>query len=357
MEWPMNERFALPIVARAALMLFLVAAVAAGPLRSQAFAQSSPDDVRALLDRVDRLQRDLNTLQRQVYQGGAPPAQRSGSSSSGPSQVQGGSATDLEVRLESIEEQMQSLRGAVEQANFQAKSVQDRLDKLSSDVDFRLSALEKKAGMNTGSVDIPPAGGSTAAPGAPAAPATGGGGAPRVGVLGQIPTGVNSNAPGSITASPPPPSAPLIPDAAAPGEGGPAQGAALPPGSPKDQYAYAFGLLHQNNYAGGERALKAFLSAHPGDPLAGNAQYWLGRTYYARNDFNDAVRAFAEGYQKYPKNQYAAENLLYLGRSLSGINRKSDACEAYSRLLREYPKASDATKNSVQAERKKLACG
>lgn len=341
----MKHRFVLPITASAALGLFLFAA--AGSFSAPAFAQANSVDTQALLDRVDRLQRDLNALQRRVYQGGGTPAQGSGSPGTPP--VQGASATDLEVRLENIEEQLQSLRGAIEQANYQNKAVQDRLDKLSSDVSFRLDALEKKVGINAGSGALPSGSGAGPSNAATAPPPAENGPQPRV--LGQVPADSGSNAPGAASASPPPGSAPLIPD-----EANAAPAVKLPAGSPKEQYAYAFGLLNQNNYAGGEKALREFVEAHPNDPLAGNAQYWLGRTYYARNDFADAVRTFAEGYQKYPKNQYAAENLLYLGRSLTGLNRKTDACATYTRLLREYPQISQATKNSVAAERKKLAC-
>lgn len=294
-------------------------------------AQSSPEEMRALLDRVDRLQRDMTTLQRQVYQGGSAPR----SSASGPAPT-GNVATSLELRIQELEEQLANMRGQIEEANFRNKSVDDRLDKLSSDVDFRLGAIEKKIGVTPGVVDGQQ---GSAAPSAPAPTRPTGGGSRT---LGQLPAD-GSSAPAAMNAPP------------APSDAAPQQ-AALPPGAPKDQYAYAFSLLNQNDYAGGERALKEFLAQHPKDPLAGDAQYWLGRTYYARNNYNDAVRAFAEGYQKYPRANRAPENLLYLARSLAGLNQKSNACQTLSRMLSEYPKASDATKSGAQAERKKLAC-
>jgi tol-pal system protein YbgF len=325
-----------PFVSRAVLVALLAgtAAMASHPARAQ-----SSDEVRTLLDRVDRLQRDMTTLQRQVYQGGSAP--RSGASGPAPS---GNVATSLELRIQELEEQLANLRGQIEEANFRNKSVDDRLDKLSSDVDFRLGAIEKKIGLTPGAMEGSQGGGAAPAPSA-ARPASGAG--PRT--LGQLPAD-GSDGPATMN-TPAPPSAPLAQSPA------PQQQAALPPGAPKDQYAYAFSLLNQNDYAGGERALKEFLSQHPKDPLAGDAQYWLGRTYYARNNFNDAVRAFAEGYQKYPHAHRAPENLLYLGRSLAGMNQKTNACQAFSRMLSEYPKAPENTKASAQAERKKLACG
>jgi tol-pal system protein YbgF len=327
------------LASRAAVVAMLAGAAIAAPHTAR--AQASSDEVRTLLDRVDRLQRDVTTLQRQVYQGGGTA--RSGASGPAPS---GNVATSLELRIQELEEQVANLRGQLEDANFRNKSVQDRLDKLSSDVDFRLGAIEKKVGVTPGVAEGATQGSAAPASPAPSARPTSGAG-PRV--LGQLPA-EGSSAPATMNA-PAPPSAPLTQEQPA------QQQASLPPGAPKDQYAYAFSLLNQNDYAGGERALKEFLAQHPKDPLAGDAQYWLGRTYYARNNFNDAARAFAEGYQKYPHAQRAPENLLYLGRSLVGLKQKSNACQAFARMLSEYPKASDATKASAQAERKKNSCG
>ena len=312
------------LASRAAIGLLL--AISAGvPTATIAFAQTSPDQVNTLLDRVDRLQRDLNTLQRQVYQGGAAPSgasnARSGSSNSTAAPMPDSVATTLVVRIQDLEEQLQNLRGQLEEANFQSKSNADRLDKLSSDVDYRLGAIEKKIGLTPGAADTS---------------------APQPSGAAQQPSTVMIPPNGS--------------DAGASAPAADTQQAALPSGAPKDQYAFAFGLLNQNDYAGGEKAFKEFLAQHPTDPLAANAQYWLGRTYFARNNFNDAVRTFAEGYKKFPQGQRAPENLLYLGRSLAAINQKTNACQAYGRMLSEYPKAADATKASAQAERKKLTC-
>jgi outer membrane murein-binding lipoprotein Lpp len=86
---PMSQHRITTLFASAAFAALLAGGIA------PAFAQSSPDDVRTLLDRVDRLQRDVTTLQRQVYQGGSSASRAAGSSA--PS---GGSATTLELRLQ-----------------------------------------------------------------------------------------------------------------------------------------------------------------------------------------------------------------------------------------------------------------
>ena len=107
--------------------------------------------------------------------------------------------------------------------------------------------------------------------------------------------------------------------------------------------------------AGGERAFKEFLAQHPTDPLAGSAQYWLGETYYAQNDYKRAAANFLQGYKKYPGSRRAPDSLLKLGISLNRLGQSEQACAAYAAVSAEYPKAVDARKRA-QAEAKRAGC-
>jgi len=113
---------------------------------------------------------------------------------------------------------------------------------------------------------------------------------------------------GANPAAPPSQAGTLVaPPAAAPNSGGQTAAArpgaapaatsggpgTLPSGSAQDQYNYAFGLLRQADYPGAEEALRSFVQRYPNDALAGNAEYWLGETYYVRKDYNNAAATFA----------------------------------------------------------------
>lgn len=128
------------------------------------------------------------------------------------------------------------------------------------------------------------------------------------------------------------------------------------PGTPEAAYEAAFTLLKNEKYAEAEAAFRAFVKANPTHDLAGNAQYWLGESLYARKDYKNAAKAFAEGYQKYRKAPKAADNLLKLGLSLSALGNKNDACITFGQFKKEYPDASGALKSRADAEAKKLAC-
>ncbi len=114
--------------------------------------------------------------------------------------------------------------------------------------------------------------------------------------------------------------------------------------------------MKQADYPGAEAAFKAFVEQHPTDPMAGNAQYWLGETYYTRNRFLEAASAFAEGYKHYPKSAKAADDLLKLGMALGRANQKQNACLALAQLDRDFPNPGASIKEHAGAEKKRLGC-
>ncbi|MBY0430942.1 MAG: tol-pal system protein YbgF [Rhodospirillales bacterium] len=294
-----------------------------------AWAQS---DTRNLLDRIDRMERELSTLQRQVYRGESPPPSSGGSGFSG---MEGGTgadiATRLDIRINQLESAMRALEGQVEEARYGTSQFSSRLDRLSKDVDFRLKELEQKQSN------------------APAADSNEGQGMQGMAGNGKAPAAAGMNGMSGMAGAPKAAVAPLK------------EGKDAPPpppknASPHEQYQYAFNLLRQSDYENAERTLKQFIEQHPSDSLAGNAQYWLGETHFARKDYQQAAVSFLTGYQKYPKNPKAADSLLKLGVSLGYLNQKKEACAALSKVLNEYPDADTIKKRATQ-EKGKLSCG
>jgi tol-pal system protein YbgF len=305
-------------------------------------------------DRLDRLERDLSMLQRQVYRGGPTPIANSGSSA----------AVDAELRMDRLETQMRELTGRVEDAINGVERLQRRLEQINSDIDVRLT-------QGQGQPRNAPLG-SQAAAGftdtGPPGPLT-----MRGSTLGSNPP--ISRPPGSLTPPgtlvPPPPDPPTssgtlnspgprpsTPEATNVAVGGlrPPSGGALPAGSAPDQYNFIQSLLKQADYPAAEEALKGFIAQHPGDPLVGSAQYWLGETYYERGRYTEAARAYAEGYKRYPKGAKAADCLLKVGMALARANQKHDACVALAQLDHDFPNPGSAIKERSATEKKRLGC-
>lgn len=331
-----------------ALMGALVAGMVAWspPARAQ--------DVQSLADTVSRLERQLQTLERNIYRGGgaSPAAVSGGAAPSGTAPSPAGTA-QLNVRVDAIEDQLRQVTGEVERVSHDVRQLSQRLDKLVTDYDYRLRSLEK--GAPAGSAQSGPGTGlSTAAADGAGQPAPGGT-SPQPGTIGTL-TESQLKA-----ANVQPPAA----DAAA-GQGAAASAGqqtastgsvSLPAGDPSTQYEYAFSYLMRRDFPGAEQAFRQFVDAHPDDPLAGNAQYWLGETYYVRNDFPAAARTFAEGFQRYPDSSKAADNLLKLGLSLAALDRKDDACITFAKLSTSYPGAAANILQRAKKERARLGCG
>jgi tol-pal system protein YbgF len=273
-----------------------------------AAAQDSAD-LQALQDRLQRLDRDLMAVQQRVYRGGAATSTAPSQAAAPPSDAQTAATVNLQTRISGLESELRKTTGQIEEANFAVGNIRQRLDRLVTDLDSRLAALEKAF------AERPPAPSAAITP--VAAP--------------------SATKPGAPAAAPVPP-------------------VKLPKGSAKDQYEFAFDLLKRSEYGQAESALKQFVAAHPTDPLAPNAQYWLAETFFVRNDFAGAAAQFLAGYQKYPQAPKAPDTLVKLGLSLAKLNKTPEACAAFARFQKEYPTATGALRGRVSDERQRLKC-
>ncbi len=125
---------------------------------------------------------------------------------------------------------------------------------------------------------------------------------------------------------------------------------------PKELYDEAFASIKKQHYKTAQAQFEAFLVLYPKDALAGNAQYWLGESFFARSMFSQAAVAFAEGFKSYRDSQKAPDNLFKLGVTMAKLNKKEEACIAFKNFAKEYPKVSDSMKKRLEKEIQKLSC-
>jgi tol-pal system protein YbgF len=271
-------------------------------------------------ERLDRLQAGTESLARRMGAEDVLLAQ-----ATVPSSVAG----DFEVRLQRLEQTLSDLTGRVEENGHQLSQLQDKLDRMSGDYEFRFQELEKGTGGKPG---MPPTVG-----GAANAPAAGNLAAPKPGIK-----------------QPDKPTPPTAPTANPPAAGGAAPAMT---GDAQADYDRAFALLGKEDLAGAEKAFQAFIAKYGKNPLAGNAQYWLGETYYGRKKFPEAVAAFGDAFKGFPTGSKAPDSLLKLGMSFSQLGKKKEACTAYSQLLERFPNAAPSVRKLADAEIRKQSCG
>ena len=400
-------------VLAAALFVSMTVMLALTAMAPVAHAQAL--DTQALLDRIDRLERDIRTLNQQLARTpaevpaetpaaaetpGTPPVAQIPAASKLEFNAAEGSLSRVMVRVGALEQEVRTATGQGESMSHGIDQLNARLDKLVVDLDYRLSRLEGSAPGSYGPMGNAPAvqGNPSSAPQIAAAPKTASvskaGDMPPVGAGGSEkgtvlenglyqPGAGDGNVMGTVSKTEvdkiaaqekamsgeaaPQTEAQTAPQAEAqtvapeqvasapPAE--PAETAVLPTGSVTDRYKFAFNLTRQARYEEAEIAFKAFIKAHGEDALAGNAHYWLGETYYVRKNFMHAAQAFFEAYQKFPSGAKAPDSLLKLGMSMSNMDKSSEACTTYGKLRREFSGAMKAPiEQALNRETQRLKC-
>lgn len=303
---------------------------AAAAAKSKARAADAGGNA-VLQKRVEQLEEQLVDMQ--VTIGTLESLARSGGSGGGgrgaaaPTAMGGGLGASDAARLEGMETQIRALSSEVQRLNNQVRQLGgggDRGDAGS----LRPSYAERSASTTT---SIPSSFGSTTV--------TSGGGNDPIGSL--------------IDAQPPPPGAAQF-------SMGGTQMAALPPAESnanvKQDYDTAYGHLLRQDYGAAEAAFDDFIKAYPNDPRAGDAQYWLGETYFVRGNYKSAASSFLKGYQTYSKSSKAPDSLLKLAMSLDRLGQKDAACSSFGELVTRFPDAPAHLKSKAASEQKRLAC-
>jgi tol-pal system protein YbgF len=309
---------------------------AAGPKATAPPREAAPAGDAALRQRIEQLEEQLVDMQvvigtlESLARGTTAPAPAAGRQMPGPAAAIG--AADA-GRLDAIETQIRALAAQLEQVQEQVR------------------ALAAGAGPQPQAATDPP--GAAPRPGRPqidSGPAQ-----PERTGFGSVTVSPDARKDeiDRILNAPPPSGAPPGPHTAAvPQPAVPAEADA----SPKQLYETAYGYLLQRDYGAAESAFDDFLRRHPNDPLAGNAQYWLGESLYVRGQYRAAAGAFLKGYQTYGKSAKAPENLLKLAMSLQRLGQKDAACSSYSELATKFPSAPTHVKNTAQTERQRAGC-
>ncbi len=126
--------------------------------------------------------------------------------------------------------------------------------------------------------------------------------------------------------------------------------------NPSEIYSYAYDMLVRENFIEAENSFKAFIGEHPDDPLASNAYYWLGETYYVQKKFQLAAISFARGFQNFPKGNKAIDQLFKLALTFMNLGKIEDACAAFSKLESEFPNAPNRISNRAKEYIKRAKC-
>jgi tol-pal system protein YbgF len=143
-------------------------------------------------------------------------------------------------------------------------------------------------------------------------------------------------------------------DGGAPAAPAPVPGASAPEAAPSaqaaDLYDRAYRDVSQGNYDLAIQGFRDFLARHPADPLADNAQYWLGECHYVQDQVTEAVREFEKVLANHPGGDKVPAAKLKLGYCALRQNDGARARRWFDDILANHPASDEA-----RSARNKLA--
>jgi tol-pal system protein YbgF len=231
---------------------------------------------------------------------GQPPAANQPSGYSGTfqgtvdaaSEGDAGRLTQLFYQLQVLQQEVQELRGQVEEQSHQLSRLARDQQEQYLDLDRRMQALR----------------GGSAPAGAPA--------------------GAGSAA-----------------GAAAPGTGA-GTGAAAVAGTgaagEREAYNAAFELMRQRQFEASAAAFNRLVGQYPNGAFTGNAFYWLGELHLVMEDNEKARQSFAQVVNLFPDHQKVPDALYKLGVVYHRLGDLGRAREFLNRVRNQYPQSSAA---------------
>lgn len=188
---------------------------------------------------------------------------------------------DMQLRLEQMQEEVQALRGEVEQLNHQLQESREHQRDLYQDIDRRLLALER-SGVATGN--------------------------------GEAPMGKGA------------------------GEGS----EPLPTMDEQQAYQKGINLLKEFRYAQAAQAFDDYLKSYPKGRYAPIARYWLADSYYSDRKYKQAIEHYQQLLKEYPDTPKAPQALLKIGYSQAELKQWAEARKTMEQVNATYPNSTES---------------
>lgn len=202
--------------------------------------------------------------------------------------------TQLQQQLADTQRDIDTLRGQIQENQYQLSQVVERQKQIYQQMD----SLSSKGGQNAATPDSGADNGSAAA----------------------APAGSEQNTPAQESSS-----------------------VGSSTGNPNTDYNAAVALvLEKKQYDEGITAFQNFVKRYPDSTYQPNANYWLGQLNYNKGKKDDAAYYFAVVVKNYPKSPKSPEALYKVGVIMQEKGQTDKAKAVYQQVLKLYPNTESA---------------
>ncbi|MBE5074567.1 hypothetical protein IM511_09635 [Erythrobacteraceae bacterium E2-1 Yellow Sea] len=294
--------------------------LAATPL-TMAHAQDNQDEAR-----LRKIEAEIRALQRTVFPGGDSkyfePEIRPGTQVSTTNAPSTTAVTDILVRLDAIEGQLQRLTAKAEENGNAIADLQARVAVLEPQPEPQLEPSPQSQPAELPAATTP----------APARPAVQPASTPTPPATATGPSAARLAAVQEITK----------PQTDDPGD---------------DEYSYGFRLWNAGFYPEARQQLSLYLEQHPSHGMTSYGRNLLGRAYLDDGQPEEAARWFLRNYQTDKDGRRAGDSLLFLAEAMIAMKDTNRACIALAEFSETYPAlAAGRLLDQYEASRQKVRC-
>jgi tol-pal system protein YbgF len=246
--------------------------------------------------------------------------------------LSGDSQLELLNRVEQLQNDVQRLRGVVEDLTHQLDLAKKQQKDQYLDLDRRLQAPAAAQPVQpTGAAEAPPAAVQGEIPA----------GSPAPTAAAPVPEQPKP-APAPTLLIPPPPPLPQAATPTPPARLPPATAPSPDAAARQAAYQKGFNALKASQYPEAIKEFKNFLSVYPTGEYSDNAAYWLAEAHYVNRDLAAAREAFRKVVKDYPQAAKVSDAQLKLGYIDYDTAQWSNARNTLAEVVKRYPDTSAA---------------
>jgi tol-pal system protein YbgF len=107
-------------------------------------------------------------------------------------------------------------------------------------------------------------------------------------------------------------------------------------------YRDAYLDITAGKYELARMGFEEFLKNFPNSELSDNAQYWIGESYYAKEQYQEAYDAFKKVLDNYPEGDKIPSSLLKIAYCSFALGRKEEGRKYLEELVSRFPLSEEA---------------
>jgi TolA-binding protein len=113
--------------------------------------------------------------------------------------------------------------------------------------------------------------------------------------------------------------------------------------------------LREGDYLGAQLDFEKYILERPDADDIAIVNYWLGESYFVRNEFQKAANAYIVSLGSDPKGIKAPSSMIKLATSFAKLNNP-ESCKIFNAFETQYPNATELEKAKASKEAKKVGC-